>query len=191
MYIKFGKTNRRNPFIKLVLVGLVAFSVLHLVSAEVNENDKMLNQTAPEMQYLITYSKDNRPAATLTNLVGKPHLVFFWSPASWNSLTLVADLNLLYDNYRKQGLEIVGCQSPGYQFEIDNGETLSNIKSYGFDFPVIVDDGWKTYRSYKSTTWPMIYLTDQNGVIQRVFKGEIEYQQLDKALKEVLGEPQI
>ena len=57
-------------------------------------------------------------------------------------------LNMWYQKYHDQGLEIIGVHTPEFQFEHDIDNVRMAVKKFGIQYPVVLDNNYATWDSY-------------------------------------------
>ena len=93
-----------------------------------------------------------------------------------------------HQEYTDKGLVIVGVHSPEFRHERDPERVESAIKRLDVPYPVVMDNDFRTWRSYKNRYWPTRYLIDKRGIIRFFHIGEGSYQETEEAIKKLLDE---
>ena len=92
-----------------------------------------------------------------------------------------------YNDYKKDGLVVVGVSSPEFAFE----HVVSNVKSaagnLGIDYPVAVDNNLATWDAYNNEYWPADYLIDPTGVVRAYNFGEGGYGTMESNIRMLLS----
>ena len=92
-----------------------------------------------------------------------------------------------YNDYKKDGLVVVGVSSPEFAFE----HVVSNVKSaagnLGIDYPVAVDNNLATWDAYNNEYWPAEYLIDPTGVVRAYDFGEGGYGTMESNIRMLLS----
>lgn len=152
--------------------------------------------TAPQKPKVFMASKTNLPALgrapnftgitawfntpgdqplSLSELRGKVVLVDFWTYSCINCQRALPHVEAWYNQYKSDGLVVVGVSAPEFAFE----HVVSNVKSaagsLGIDYPVAVDDNLATWDAYNNEYWPADYLIDPTGVVRAYNFGEGGY----------------
>jgi thiol-disulfide isomerase/thioredoxin len=126
---------------------------------------------------------------TIGSLVGKKViLVDFWTYSCINCERTIPYLNMWYTKYHDQGLEIVGVHSPEFQFEHNIDNVRQAVKKFGIQYPVVLDNDFATWGSYKNQYWPEDYLIDIDGFIVDRHIGEGDYDATEKKIQDLLRE---
>lgn len=85
----------------------------------------------------------------------KVMMVNFWDPADLASLDQLPDLKVLYDDYKDQGLVILGVISE----ETDPEAAKATVKEYALDYPIVVCDS--RLANYTTGYVPTTFFFDQ------------------------------
>jgi len=129
----------------------------------------------------------NRPL-TLAQLRGKVVLVDFWTYTCINCIRTLPYLKAWDAAYRKDGLVIVGVESPEFQFEKDASNVKDAIDQFGIRYPVVQDNNLGTWNAYGNEYWPADYLIDANGEVRYTAFGEGDYEKTETAIRALLAE---
>ena len=102
-------------------------------------------------------------------------LVDFWTYSCINCQRALPHVEGWYNDYKKDGLVVVGVSAPEFAFE----HVVSNVENaagnLGIDYPVAVDDNLATWDAYNNEYWPAEYLIDPTGVVRAYDFGEGGY----------------
>lgn len=125
----------------------------------------------------------------LSQLIGKKViLVDFWTYSCINCQRTTPYLNAWYEKYRDLGLEIVGIHTPEFDFEKEYNNVKQAVEKFGIQFPVVLDNDYSTWRSYKNRYWPRKYLIDIDGYIVYDHIGEGGYEETELKIQDALME---
>jgi thiol-disulfide isomerase/thioredoxin len=123
---------------------------------------------------------------SLGALRGKVVLVDFWTYSCINCQRALPHVEGWYNDYKKDGLVVVGVSSPEFAFE----HVVSNVKSaagsLGIDYPVAVDDNLATWDAYNNEYWPAEYLIDPTGIVRAYDFGEGGYGAMESNIRMLL-----
>ena len=132
----------------------------------------------------------NTPAdqpLSLSDLRGKVVLVDFWTYSCINCQRALPHVESWYNDYKSDGLVVVGVSSPEFAFE----HVVSNVKSaagsLGIEYPVAVDDNLATWDAYNNEYWPADYLIDPTGVVRAYNFGEGGYGTMESNIRMLLA----
>ena len=125
---------------------------------------------------------------TLQQLQGHVVLVDFWTYTCINCIRTLPFLKGLYAHYHKDGLEIVGVETPEFTFEQEAGNVQQAISSDGLRYPVVQDNRYGTWNAYQNQFWPAEYLIDAHGQVRHTQFGEGRYKEDEAAVRELLYE---
>ena len=129
----------------------------------------------------------NRPL-TLASLRGRVVLIDFWTYTCINCIRTLPYLKAWDATYRKDGLTIVGVETPEFAFEHDAANIASAIASFGIHYPVVQDNEYGTWDAYDNEDWPADYLIDARGQVRYLAVGEGDYAQTETAIRALLAE---
>ena len=130
---------------------------------------------------------DGQPL-TMAGLRGKVVLVDFWTYTCINCIRTLPFLKGLYAHYHKDGLEIVGVETPEFTFEQEASNVQQAINSDGLRYPVVQDNRYGTWNAYQNQYWPAEYLIDAKGQVRHTQFGEGNYKEDEAAVRELLYE---
>jgi cytochrome c biogenesis protein CcdA/thiol-disulfide isomerase/thioredoxin len=145
--------------------------------------------TAPEF----TETEDwfNTPGnapLSLSSLRGRVVLIDFWTYTCINCIRTLPYLKAWDATYRKDGLEIVGVETPEFAFEKEAGNVKDAIEQFGIRYPVVQDNNMGTWNAYGNEDWPADYLIDANGNVRYAAIGEGDYSKTETAIRALLAE---
>lgn len=90
--------------------------------------------------------------------------------------------------YRDSGLVVIGVHTPEFRFESKLENVQQAVADYGIEYPVALDNGYKTWRAFNNRYWPAKYLIDKDGQIVYMRFGEGAYDITEQKIKELLAE---
>jgi thiol-disulfide isomerase/thioredoxin len=131
----------------------------------------------------------NSKPLTIASLRGRVVLVDFWTYSCINCLRTLPHLKAWDAAYRNAGLTIVGVHTPEFAFEHVPSNVRKATRELGVDYPVAIDDGYKTWDAYQNGAWPTEYLIDRRGHIREIKEGEGTYDETERTIRRLLGEP--
>src|ERR1700722_13980652 len=103
---------------------------------------------------------------TLASLRGRAVLIDFWTYTCINCIRTLPYLKAWDAAYRRDGLTIVGVETPEFAFEHDAANVASAISSFGIRYPVVQDNEYGTWDAYDNEDWPADYLIDAGGDVR-------------------------
>jgi thiol-disulfide isomerase/thioredoxin len=132
----------------------------------------------------------NTPDGTnIQDLIGKKIiLVDFWTYSCINCQRTLPYLNSWHQKYADEGLVILGVHTPEFEFEKEYANVLRAVEKFGVKYPVILDNDFSTWRSYRNQYWPRKYLIDIDGFIVYDHIGEGGYDETEEKIVELLNE---
>jgi cytochrome c biogenesis protein CcdA/thiol-disulfide isomerase/thioredoxin len=127
----------------------------------------------------------NQPL-TLQKLRGHVVLVDFWTYTCINCIRTLPFLKGLYAHYHRDGLQIVGVETPEFTFEQEASNVQQAISSDGLRYPIVQDNRYGTWNAYQNQYWPAEYLIDSTGQVRHTQFGEGDYKQDEAAVRQLL-----
>ncbi len=139
------------------------------------------------------------PPVKLADLRGKVVLVRWWTaPACPYCRASAPALNEFHRLYAGRGLVVLGFYHHKSPTRLDPKQVAAWANDLGFEFPVAIDDNWRTLRRWwldpVPASWTSVtFLLDREGVIRHIHpggqyvKGDEDYAALAAKLEELLG----
>jgi cytochrome c biogenesis protein CcdA/thiol-disulfide isomerase/thioredoxin len=125
---------------------------------------------------------------TLSSLRGRVVLVDFWTYTCINCIRTLPYLKAWDAAYRKDGLTIVGVETPEFAFEKQASNVEDAIQQFGIRYPVVQDNDMGTWNAYGNEYWPADYLIDAKGQVRYAAFGEGDYDKTETAIRSLLAE---
>ncbi len=125
---------------------------------------------------------------TLSALRGRVVLVDFWTYTCINCIRTLPYLKAWNAAYAKDGLTIVGVETPEFAFEKDASNVKDAIEQFGLRYPVVQDNNMGTWNAYDNEYWPADYLIDAKGEVRYATFGEGDYGKTETAIRALLAE---
>ncbi len=123
---------------------------------------------------------------TLRALRGHVVIVDFWTYTCINCIRTLPYLKGLYATYHRDGLEIVGVETPEFTFEQDASNVRDAVHSDGIRYPVVQDNRYGTWNAYDNQYWPADYFINAHGDVVHTQFGEGDYTQDEALVRELL-----
>jgi len=131
----------------------------------------------------------NTDGITISELIGKKVILLdIWTYSCINCQRTLPYLNQWYEKYKDEGLEIIGLHTPEFEFEKDYDNVARASEKFGVKHPVVLDNDFSTWNSYKNQYWPRKYLIDIDGFIVYDHIGEGSYEETEAKIVELLNE---
>ncbi len=141
--------------------------------------------TAPELTGITSWL--NSEPLTLESLKGKVVLLDFWTYSCINCQRTLPHLEALDARYAADGLVVLGVHSPEFAFEKVEDNVKANAARLGVEYPIALDNDFRTWRAWSQRFWPAHYLIDQTGTVRQVHYGEGAYEETETAVRTLLG----
>jgi peroxiredoxin len=124
---------------------------------------------APELEVSAWY---NSAPMKLSSLRGKVVVIDFWTYSCINCLRTLPHMKQIWNRYKDQGLVLIGVHSPEFDFERDAKNLEAAIKRHGLEYPIAVDNDFKTWGAFQNNFWPTQYFIDKEGDVRHIHEGE-------------------
>ncbi|HET9075190.1 MAG TPA: cytochrome c biogenesis protein CcdA [Solirubrobacteraceae bacterium] len=150
-----------------------------------------LKDLGPAPNFTDTQEWFNTPGdrpLSLPHLRGHVVLVDFWTYTCINCIRTLPFIEGLYRTYRRDGLVVVGVETPEFTFEQDAANVAQAIRSDHLTYPVVQDNRYGTWNAYSNQYWPADYLIDARGQVRHYQFGEGGYRQEEAAVRVLLYE---
>lgn len=128
----------------------------------------------------------NSQPLTMAALRGQVVLIDFWEYTCINCIRTFNDNKKWYERYHKYGFTIIGVHDPEFDIAYPVGHVARAVKRFGLPYPIVVDDWFKIWTSYKSTTWPNRFLVDAKGIVRFNRQGEGGDADFERAIQYLL-----
>ena len=125
---------------------------------------------------------------SLASLRGHVVLVDFWTYTCINCIRTLPYLKAWDAAYRRDGLVIVGVETPEFSFERSAANVANAINQFGLRYPVVQDNRMGTWNAYANEYWPADYLIDAAGDVRYAAFGEGDYERTETAIRALLAE---
>ena len=125
---------------------------------------------------------------SLPQLRGRVVLIDFWTYTCINCIRTLPFIEGLYRTYRRDGLVVVGVETPEFTFEQDAANVAQAIHTDHLTYPVVQDNRYGTWNAYSNEYWPADYLIDARGHVRHYQFGEGGYRQEEAAVRVLLYE---
>jgi cytochrome c biogenesis protein CcdA/thiol-disulfide isomerase/thioredoxin len=123
---------------------------------------------------------------SLRALQGHVVIVDFWTYTCINCIRTLPYLKGLYATYHRDGLEIIGVETPEFTFEQEAANVRNAVRSDGIRYPVVQDNRYGTWDAYANEYWPADYFIDARGEVVHTQFGEGHYREDEALVRELL-----
>jgi thiol-disulfide isomerase/thioredoxin len=113
-------------------------------------------------------------------------VVDFWTYTCINCQRALPHVEAWYSRYAKDGLVVVGVETPEFAFEHVVSNVAAAAGQLGVHYPIAVDDDYGTWNAYNNEYWPADYLIDARGDVRHVSFGEGAYGQTEGFIRQLL-----
>ena len=130
----------------------------------------------------------NAAPLTPARLRGQVVLVSFGTYTCINWIRSLPYVRAWADRYARQGLAVVGVQTPEFEFEGDLDNVGRALEEMDVRYPVAVDNDYAVWQAFDNHYWPALYFVDVDGRIRHHHFGEGEYEASEMVLQMLLRE---
>jgi thiol-disulfide isomerase/thioredoxin len=128
----------------------------------------------------------NSKPLSIAKLRGNVILIQFWTFACINCQRTLPYITKWHQEYQSQGLKVIGIHTPEFAFERDINNIKRALKQHQINYPVPVDNEYKTWNAYNNQYWPHLFLADRQGVIRYDHIGEGAYDRTEETIRQLL-----
>jgi len=146
--------------------------------------------TAPEFTGTQQWFNTEGEPISIANEVeqGRVVLIDFWTYTCINCIRTLPYLKAWDEEYRDDGLTIVGVHAPEFPFEKEASNVEDAIADNGIEYPVVQDNDLATWTAWGNQYWPAKYLIDAEGQVRYTHFGEGSYDETEQAIRSLLAE---
>lgn len=141
---------------------------------------------APELANTV-WLNTNGPLR-LADLRGQVVLLDMWTFECINCQHVIPHLRDWYNQYKDQGLVIIGNHFPEFAYERDLSNLEKALADWNISYPVDQDNDGATWNAYHTLYWPTLYLIDKRGHLRYTRIGEGGYDTTESAIQSLLAE---
>lgn len=153
---------------------------------KLKSGNQSLNQNAPELieggQWF------NSLPLRLSELKGKVVLIDFWTYTCINCIRTLPYIKSWHEKYKDKGLVIIGVHTPEFEFEKNPINVERAIKDFSLNYPIMQDNNYETWNSFRNRYWPAKYFIDREGILRFTHFGEGEYDESERLIQDLLKE---
>ncbi len=128
---------------------------------------------APEFTHSKATEWINSKPQTLAGLRDSVVLVEFWTFGCINCLRTLPWLKAMHNQYRDQGLVVVGVHTPEFAHERDAAKVRAAVEKHDIRYAVMLDNDFSYWKALGNRYWPAFYLIDRTGEIEASHFGEL------------------
>lgn len=128
----------------------------------------------------------NSAPLMLESLKGKVVLVDFWTYSCINCIRTLPHLERWYQQYKKEGLVVLGIHSPEFSFEQRVLNVEKAVRKFRLTYPIALDNQFVTWRNYNNHYWPAHYLINKKGMVVYIHLGEGDYNVMENNIRYLL-----
>lgn len=164
-------------------------SIFHKLSQSISDSSALNVQSTPAPQFSGLTNWINSPPLNLAQLQSQHRVVLvdFWTYSCINCIRSIPYVEKWYQTYERDGLVVVGVNTPEFAFEHNPANVAAAVKKDGITYPVVLDNNYDTWNAFDNNSWPADYLIDKQGNIRYVAQGEGDYGKTEKAIQVLLG----
>jgi DNA-binding beta-propeller fold protein YncE len=176
---------RCSPAFWILVVGVpLVFAVSFFIPKDHEERlwaeEKV--ERAPELTDGTAWINTDKPVSIHKDLKGKIVILDFWTFCCINCIHTLPDLAKIEDTYGKQ-VVVVGVHSAKFDAEKKTENIRKAVLRYQIRHPVVNDPEMKIWDAYGCSSWPSLALIDPEGNFVKMFQGEGNYEDLDRAVQ--------
>ena len=167
-----------------VVLGAIAVAIFRVAPA----GHKSLGRHDPAPDFAGIEHWLNSSPLTIESLRGKVVLVDFWTYDCVNCARTLPYVTKWFTAYQQRGFVVVGVHTPEFAFERETSNVRAALERFGIRYPVAQDNAYATWKAYGNQYWPAQYLVDRDGTIVLEHMGEGGYDEMERAIRALLGD---
>ncbi len=174
----------RRSLVAVLLLGLATFSVSGAAAAF--KNIKVGDQALPVQ----LNDLDGQEHSLAQYKDAKAVLILFWATWSQRSINELEDLKKFDEKYGEQGLQILAVNVENQALDDqDMRQIRTVIEKSEVGFPVLLDNGLKTYNEWGVIATPTTAIVDSEGTVSFDLSSypTSAYEDMDEAIQKSLG----
>src|ERR1700692_264896 len=105
----------------------------------------------------------NSPPLTAAGLRGKVVVIDVWTYTCINWLRTLPYVRAWAEQYKDQGLVVIGVHSPEFGFVKNVDNIRRAAKDMRVDYPIAIDSDFAIWRALNNDYWPALYIVDAQG----------------------------
>ena len=117
--------------------------------------------------------------------------MWFWTFGCYNCLNALPHVKALEAKYHAQGFVVIGVHTPEFPHEKVEDNVRSHVRSLEIGYPVVMDNQYAIWNSFRNQYWPAAYFIDTKGTIRYHHFGEGSYDVQDRVVARLLEEAKI
>lgn len=138
----------------------------------------------PELEGLVAWI--NSPELTKEDFEGKVVLIDFWTYSCINCIRTFPFLKSWWEKYQDDDFILLGIHTPEFEFEKDLDNVQEAVDQFNLEYPIALDNDYRTWRNFHNRFWPAEYLFDKNGMLRYTHFGEGRYDETEQAIQRLL-----
>ncbi|MBI1806494.1 MAG: redoxin domain-containing protein [Ignavibacteria bacterium] len=139
----------------------------------------------PEIYGDYWFNSDPIPLGALRGYV---ILIDFWDYSCLPCLRTLPYVQEWNRRYADKGLITIGVHTPQFPFARDPINVRQAVEKLGIKYPVVMDNDFIVWGSFRNMVWPTKYLVDKHGFFKYVHAGEGSYQNFEHAIQSLLAD---
>jgi thiol-disulfide isomerase/thioredoxin len=169
-----------------LLLAVMLVGAIGAASDTATEGRSMIEGEMPSLDGATTWL--NSQPLSAAGLRGKVVLVQFWTYTCINWLRTLPYVRAWAEEYKDQGLVVIGVSTPEFEFEHTIENVRRSVKHMGMTYPIAIDNDYAIWRAFDNNYWPALYFVDAKGHIRHHKFGEGDYEQSERVIQQLLAE---
>lgn len=171
----------------LIILGTSVYLYLTGSGRSAGESQSLVGEPFRELVEPTGFINTNGNAITLGEHIGRRViLIEFMRYGCPNCQRSFPHLVSLYEEYRDQGLTVIGIHTPQFPHEGVTENVEKALTAANITFPIVLDNAYATWNAYGNNYWPRTLIIDREGIIAYDAIGAGDTEQLEAALEALL-----
>ena len=130
----------------------------------------------------------NSDPIPLGALGGYVILIDFWDYSCHHCIYTLPYIKEWHRRYAEAGLITIGVHTPQFPFAEDPMNVRSAVEKLGIKYPVVTDNNYFIWNSFRNRIWPTKYLVDKHGFIKYLHVGEGSYHNFEHSIQSLVAD---
>ncbi|GAF66739.1 thioredoxin [Bacillus sp. TS-2] len=170
---------------RLTLI-IMIIALLSIVLTFVLTDTAEVGHSIGDIAYDFTLPSNQDGIERLSDYSDKVVILNLW--ASWCEPCVdeMPELMDFAEDYQEYNIEVITVNMQTFERTLNDAPNF--IEEIGLTLPVFFDSEGVVYEKYQPMNFPMTYIINDEGIIDDIFKGEVNYEMLENSIQHYVNE---